>query len=341
MGPDADRRDADRMDAVDRMDAATDSEVSHDAASDVSTDASREDSGTLLGPPFPIVLAHGFFGFEEFAGLAFETYFFQVKDDLAARGEQVFTPEVDPFNSSEVRGEQLARRVEEILAVTGHEKVVLIGHSQGGLDARYVASTYPSMVAAVVSYATPHGGSPLADVVLGLVGDDRARALVDQLARIIGAPLYDELGRETSVFEAIRQFSAAGTARFNERYENAPSVGYFSIAGRTDLALGRDDCRSDVAPAFIREFERTRDIVDPLLDIPESILDGDNPFAHIPNDGLVRVADAQHGVFLGCVPADHMDEVGQILGDSPGLGNGWRHKPFFRELIAFLRSEGY
>ena len=37
-----------------------------------------------------------------------------------------------PFNSNEVRGEQLAQQVEEIIAITGQSKVNLIGHSQGG-----------------------------------------------------------------------------------------------------------------------------------------------------------------------------------------------------------------
>jgi pimeloyl-ACP methyl ester carboxylesterase len=33
------------------------------------------------------------------------------------------------FNSTEVRGEQLAQQVEEIIAITGKPKVNLIGHS--------------------------------------------------------------------------------------------------------------------------------------------------------------------------------------------------------------------
>jgi triacylglycerol lipase len=30
----------------------------------------------------------------------------------------------------------------------------------------------------------------------------------------------------------------------------------------------------------------------------------------LPNDGLVQVASAKCGTFRGCVPADHIDEVG-------------------------------
>ena len=41
-----------------------------------------------------------------------------------------------------------------------------------------------------------------------------------------------------------------------------------------------------------------------------------------PNDGLVTVTSATWGTFLGCIPADHLDEVGQLLGDAPGLVPG-------------------
>ena len=85
-----------------------------------------------LGPPYPIVLAHGFFGFEDFAGAGYVSYFYNLKEALAESGETVFTPSVDPFNSSEVRGAQLLARIEQVLAATGHEKVNIIAHSQGG-----------------------------------------------------------------------------------------------------------------------------------------------------------------------------------------------------------------
>jgi triacylglycerol lipase len=62
--------------------------------------------------------------------------------------------------------------------------------------------------------------------------------------------------------------------------------------------------------------------------------------ASFPNDGLVRVADAQHGEFLGCIPADHLDEIGQLLGDDPGFANDFDHLVFYRELVAWLRAGG-
>ncbi|MCC6554378.1 MAG: alpha/beta fold hydrolase [Polyangiaceae bacterium] len=293
-----------------------------------------------LGPPYPIVLAHGFFGFEQFAGADFATYFYQVKETLSAEGEMIYTPSVDPFNDSTFRGAELAERIQQILDETGHAKVNIIGHSQGGLDARVVAHDHPDLVASVVTIGTPHQGSEIADIVLQIVSDPAAQALVDQLVQVIGAPLYDDVGNETSVVDALYQFSKPGIEAFNAQYSDGPGVFYASITGRTDLHGGGKDCQSVEAPPFIAAFDDERDPTNAAMILPESILDG-GLFEFIPNDGLVRVKDAKWGHFWGCVPADHLDEVGQIFGQGPGLGNSWSYMDFYRSLVAHLRAQGY
>lgn len=293
-----------------------------------------------LGPPYPIVLAHGFFGFEQFAGVDFATYFYGVKDYLAAHGEtMVITPAVDPFNDSTYRGEQLLSRVEELLAQTGYAKVNIIGHSQGGLDARVVAAERPDLVASVTTVATPHGGTEVADIILKLIPNPQAQQLVDWLVKIVGAPLYDQVGKETAVSKPLHLFSKQGIAEFNAKYPDSPGVEYFSVAGRSDFHLGGTDCKVSSAPPFIAKFAKVLDPVDPLLSVTETVLDGGllDPY---PNDGLVRVKDAKWGTFLGCVPADHLDEIGHLFGDNPGFGNSWRHDEFYAALIAYLRDQG-
>ncbi len=303
-------------------------------------DAGGEESQALLGPPYPIVLAHGFFGFKKFAGLDFATYFYQVKDYLAQNGEtQVYTPAVDPFNDSTYRGAQLADDIHQILEQTGYAKVNIIGHSQGGLDARVVAHDHPDWVASVVTYATPNEGTEVADVVLKLISNPNAQSIIDALVKVVGAPLYDQIGNETSLSKPMKLFSKEGIAAFNQKYPDAPGVTYYSIAGRTALSLGGSDCDVPDAPSFISDFAKTRDPVDPLLQPTNSLLD--DGLSGVPNDGLVQVKSARWGTFLGCVPADHLDEIGQLLGDNPGLGNNWRHKQFFLALVQFLRAQGF
>ncbi len=250
----------------------------------------------------------------------------------------VFTPAVDPFNDSTFRGGQLAAHIETILAETGYDKVVIIGHSQGGLDARVVAHDRPDLVAAVVTVATPHGGTPVADVALGLLDDPNFAGIVDDLVNAIGAPLYDQVGNETAVSKPMHLFSSPGIAAFNAAYPDAPGVFYASITGRTDHSLGGVACVPDVKPAFMTTNESDDDPTDPFFFLTETLIDGDGS---IPNDGLVRVVDARHGEFWGCIPADHLDEVGHLLGDGPGFGNDFHHHEFYRDLVAHLRSLGY
>ena len=58
-------------------------------------------------------------------------------------------------------------------------------------------------------------------------------------------------------------------------------------------------------------------------------------------DGLVTVDSAKWGTFLGCIPADHLDEVCQIAGASPGLGNGFDCLAFYTDLEQFLTDNGF
>lgn len=288
--------------------------------------------------PYPIILAHGFFGFEEFAGADFLTYFYGVKAYLAEHGEaQVFTPAVDPFNDSATRGAQLLAHVEAVLAETGARKVVIIGHSQGGLDARVVAHDRPELVAAVLTVATPHQGSPVANIALGITENDQASDIVDDLVNLIGAALYDEVGDETSVSDALYQFSTPGINEFNAAYPAAPGVFYASITGRSDNHLGGQVCATQVKLDIVDDWRSMGDPIEPLFFVSEAILDAQDA----PNDGLVRVVDAKYGEFWGCFPADHMDEIGQLFGDDPGFQNPFDHKALFLELVRELRRRGY
>ena len=296
----------------------------------------------LLGPPYPIVLAHGFFGFDDFAGIDFINYFFGVLADLNAAGEtQIYITTVDPFADSTTRGLDLLSQVETIARESGYARVNLIGHSQGGLDARVVATMRPDLIASVTTIATPHRGTIVADVVLELVADARLQDALDALVRVIGAALYDTVGNETSVFDSLRQLSSDGADAFNDTYPNVEGLPYFSIAGRSaGTAAFRTPCPSGESPDFMDRWNIYLDPLDPLLTVPGAIVT-ERAFGGEVNDGLVAVNSARWGRFLGCIPADHLDQIGHLLGDSPGFGNAFDHLRFYRDLVAFLRAEGF
>ena len=310
------------------------------SAVDTSSTGSLEDSSSSTGAtstgPYPIVLAHGFFGFEDFAGAGFVDYYWGVRDDLASIGEmEVFTPAVDPFNDSTTRGLQLLAAVETVIAETGAEKVNIIGHSQGGLDARVVAHLRPDLVASVTTVATPHFGSPVADYALLIPGG----GVIDVLVQLFGGPLWGAIDSSTSLIASMEQFSTDGIAVFNEEYTDQPGVEYASIAGRSDNELAAAECATDDAPPFISNWDGVVDPIDPLFAAAEAIVDGGFG-SSIPNDGLVRVEDSKWGTFLGCIPADHIDEIGHLFGDGSGGNNAFDHQTFYRNLVGYLRARG-
>ena len=215
----------------------------------------------------------------------------------------------------------------------------VIGHSQGGLDARVAAHLRPGRVASVTTFATPHRGTRVADVALGLDSDPNGQALVDALVQFVGAPLYDEVGNATSLSKSLQQLSTQAMVDFNATYPDQPGVPYRSFTGRSKYRLGGDDCETALAPPFVTKYTTSIDPLEPLLTVPGLILDGIS-LSPPPHDGLVPVSSARWGQFLGCVPADHFDEIGQLFADKPGLFNPWDYQEFYLETVKLLRAAG-
>lgn len=107
---------------------------------------------------YPIVLLHGYAGADSYFGLL--DYFYGVQAHLEARGYAVFTPVSNPIATSEDRVSELEPQLAAILETTGARRLHLVGHSQGGLDARILAhgDAFGSRIASVTTIATPHAG---------------------------------------------------------------------------------------------------------------------------------------------------------------------------------------
>src|SRR3546814_10345033 len=110
---------------------------------------------------YPIVLEHGLAGFNELGGVL--PYWNGIPENLRSTGAEVYVTQVSPFNSSVVRGESLIAQLDDIRAIKGNNslKFNLIGHSQGGLDIRYVAAVRPDLVASLTTVGSPHKGPDL------------------------------------------------------------------------------------------------------------------------------------------------------------------------------------
>ena len=316
------------------VDSGTPRDLGRARDADVRVDApTGSDAGPpCRGAPYPIILHHGFFGF---AGLGPINYYFRVADALRARGETVVEAAVDPFNSSEIRAVDLATIVDDTLASTGACKVNLIAHSQGGLDARVLVGSlgYGDRVASIVTIATPHRGTAVADVVLRLV-PGWSRAILDFFAFLVGRVL-SEASDDASLLASLGSLAEANAPEFATANPDDPRVAFYSVAGRSALDRASTECAGSLWPNPI-----TRDAIDPLLSATGALLRG-SVVDPAPNDGLVTVESAKWGTFLTCIPADHFDEIGQIADLVPDLSSGWNHRDFYEDLVDFIHAEGF
>lgn len=131
----------------------------------------------------------------------------------------------------------------------GHA-VDLVGHSLGGVVIQeYLKHVYdpddPALppIGAVVTLASPHGGTPLAAAASDLAGLPGARELLDGVADRLGQPPVD-----AQVVEQIAEGS-----EFVRRLEEAPlpdHIRFTSIAGRHDLVVPAGSTRLAGAEHF-------------------------------------------------------------------------------------------
>ncbi|AKF83281.1 acetyltransferase [Myxococcus fulvus 124B02] len=155
---------------------------------------------------YPVVFAHGLGGFDDILGYDYwgDDYGVFVGDacdefletscngDLNSK-QKAFAAAVQPLQSSDVRGLDLANDVEGYLASSGSAYVNLVGHSQGGIDARKAAKVLRerkgyTVVKALVSVSSPHRGSPVAKYILDL--GPGITSVLDALFRIYGDVVY-------------------------------------------------------------------------------------------------------------------------------------------------------
>jgi triacylglycerol lipase len=286
---------------------------------------------------YPIVLVPGLLGFVK---LVVYPYWFGIASALRRGGATVIPVMVSAVNSSEIRGEQLLGRIEEILRETGAQKVNLIGHSQGALTIRYVAGVRPDLVASVTSVAGPNHGSELADFLEEHFPVSKLRGrLVHATIRLTTLALalldtgYRGTRLPTDVHAAHGSLTSKGVAKFNALFpqglplewggqgpELVNGVRYYSWSGTlqpglTDRGKNLFDTTNLTCRMFARTFTRERE-----------------------SDGMVGRFSSHLGTVIGDnFPLDHFDIVNQHLGL---VGKGAEPVRLFMEHAARLKSVG-
>lgn len=299
-----------------------------------------EDAFTAHPARHAIVLAHGFDG-----SLTNRWSFYEVEDKLRADGHVVHSAQVSPYKSVPDRAAQLATHVDaamrECRARAGCDasKVHIIAHSMGGLDSRYLISKlgYADRVASLTTVSTPHRGSNIADVLLKLIPDDFTGA-VNALASAWGRTFTDaDLADGSDVKAALAGISEKQTHdTFNPQVPDDPRVTYLSWAGVSEVIGIPNPKDMTACEGKLTLRLGIRDGMDPTL-VAASVFVGHGVELR-PNDGMVTVESAKWGKFMGCVPADHLDEVGQPK-DSANPLTGFSHLEFYRKIASSLDDE--
>jgi len=223
---------------------------------------------TARGAPLPVVLVHGLFGFDRI-GLpgARVDYFRGIARHLGSLGCHAHAVKLPRASSVPARAQELVAAIEAL----SHERIDLIAHSLGGLDARYALAHLglASRVRSLVTIGTPHRGTPIADLLHNGPLDWMRR-----LASAIGMPL-----------EALEWLSTESLAQFNRDVPDVPGVRYACVVG----GLHHDD--SVVPLPLVAAHGYLRKV------------------AGI-NDGLVPVSSQYWGETLAEIEADHFSQIG-------------------------------
>ncbi|WP_243156499.1 triacylglycerol lipase [Clostridium sp. C8-1-8] len=217
---------------------------------------------------YPILLVHGIF----WRDWHFFNYWGRIPGELIKNGATIYYGNQQSATSMEICANELKEQILQIIEKEKCEKVNIIAHSKGGIDARYAISCLgiDKNVASLTTIGTPHNGCELLDNLLGRLPDKFVRTLAKKYNSA-----YLRLGDKTPDFySAIYDLTVSKCAEFNEKVINKEGVVYQSVT-------------SKMSSMFSAGFP---------LNICYAIISRKEG----ENDGFVTVESSKHGDYLGC-----------------------------------------
>lgn len=199
---------------------------------------------------YPILLLHGV-GFRD---LKWPLYWGRIPNALSGAGAVLFYGNQDCWARVEDNAKTVKARIWQILDETGTEKVNIIAHSKGGLEARMVASSLGmgEYIASITTIGTPHRGSKTIDKLLKAPDSlfNIASFAVDNWIGLIG-------DTKPNFYAVCRDFSTGYAERFNRENPDVPGVYYQSFAGVMKTPLS--DINLSTANIMIKMIEGDND----------------------------------------------------------------------------------
>jgi triacylglycerol lipase len=281
-----------------------------------------------ISTQYPIVLMHGLLG----APVSMR----QIEKSLIQAGHQTFTTSAPPLHDIKTRSELIAKQLDIILTVTDSQKVNIIAHSMGGLDARYLISKmgYGDKIASLTTVSTPHRGMPLAPLVLTITGRVHQENL-SELGRQIGRELtIPAMANEVNVHAGFHNLTSEQMTLFNANMSDDDRVYYQSWAGLSKIG-GHPSIQDKSVCERIWGKSNIRDTMNFSVSASAWLTLKGNQH---PSDGIVPVISAKWGNFRGCIHADHLDVLGIR---APDRQSGFDFQSFYRGLVVELSRMGY
>ena len=255
---------------------------------------------------YPIMLVGGsFINFDHIGPIDF---FYKIPSALISNGATAFVATVSAVNSPEIRGEQLAKQIEDVIAITGKDKVNLISISSGGLTARYTASAYPELVASVTTINAGHAGTPIADMAMNTLEylPQFMQRLIwrigNKITKLIAWIAGDSFPMDAKAL-ALSHTTVEST-KFNEQYPEGKPTEY---CGQAANDVAENGVRY-FAFAGSHAFTNWRDPADYILVLTDKFMDeaSDGAFGQCSSHWGKTIRD---DLYL-----NHLDEANHLFG---------------------------
>ena len=186
--------------------------------------ALRVDSD-LCATRYPLLLVHGI-GFRD---LRYFNYWGRIPRELKRNGAVIYYGNQEALGTIAYNAEDIRKRILQIREETGAEKVNIIAHSKGGLDARCAITTLgmSPYVASLTTMNTPHRGCRFVNY---------ACRLPEGFYRFV-AGCFDRTfarfgDKAPDFYTATHQFATEASVRFNENTPDMPGVYYQSYTSK-------------------------------------------------------------------------------------------------------------
>lgn len=308
-------------------------------------------SATVRKTTYPVVFAHGLAGWDNILG-AF--YFGDNNGNFVGdpcdeflevycngglnSGQKAYAAQVTPFQSSEVRGTQLADQAQSYMATVGASYVNLIGHSQGGIDARKAAVLLKqrkgyTVVKTLVSVSSPHRGSPTAKYILDL--GPGVTSVVAALAEIFGSVIYNSGNDAYAAAKQLvyKDYSSTDGVTTGMKAYNTSYASYSTAVSNRIASVITAQQGLDVNPALFILVEAFYDIdgdgaacavISDDCDNDGALGKGDGSRNDSDDDGLVGINSQQMGyrlTYSECFACDDYMSTNTNLGYLTDLNN--------------------